>query len=142
MASLPELEAALKNADAAGDAASARVLADEIVKMRSAAPQGVTGERRLCRVLPARRTPSALRGPGPRAGDCERGGPSFDAPHHRAWRHRAGWPRGRPADLEASAMTEAEILQSLVKRLGFPCSFILSAWPGRIGFQKHRGPTL
>jgi hypothetical protein len=36
MASLPELEDALKNADAAGDAASARILADEIVKMRSA----------------------------------------------------------------------------------------------------------
>ena len=43
MASLPELEDALKNADAAGDAAGAQILADEIVKMRST-PQGVTGE--------------------------------------------------------------------------------------------------
>lgn len=34
MASLPELEDALKNADAAGDTAAAQVLADEIVKMR------------------------------------------------------------------------------------------------------------
>lgn len=38
MASLPELEDALKNADAAGDTAAARMLADEIVKMRG--PQG------------------------------------------------------------------------------------------------------
>lgn len=38
MASLPELEDALKNADAAGDTNAARMLADEIVKMRG--PQG------------------------------------------------------------------------------------------------------
>lgn len=37
MASLPELEDALKNADAAGDANAARMLADEIVKLRGKA---------------------------------------------------------------------------------------------------------
>lgn len=38
MATLPELEDALRNADAAGDTAAARALADEIVRQRGAAP--------------------------------------------------------------------------------------------------------
>lgn len=43
MATLDQLESALRNADAAGDASAAQMLAGEIVKMRSAAPSNPDG---------------------------------------------------------------------------------------------------